>query len=685
MGAVTPAKLCAIILAGYLMTAVSSDLMPRGWAQEATDSEERPNLVTNADFEEGEDAWERRTADSESRVLSITPDAARSGEKGARIENLNDTHSRWRQGSDGSIRVEPGSMVRLSGWIRTDLSSEGYAAVRIYAMTDDGEITAQPISRPVAGESDWTRSSVNLTVPDRTGYLMAYLELPAGVGTADYDDLEMVVVSPPIVREVSVDLLLLTDAPENDPTAQSLHTLYPDQIDTSSSTGEIDAEEYTRLIAFERDADETVDMEAIEAFVSGGGRAVVDLALYARARDLTLVEEQVVQDEALLRIAAEAPVTRGFTEGDTIPWHAGERDAPMRRALEGDVPGEVIAEAPDGAALLVLEQIGDGSLLATDLVGLEEPVWNQPGSFNKYLFAGNLLGESVRYGAYFQDKLTYEEFVDRMRALADGHDEVQLRDEGPADEGYRMYSLTIGDEDRPAMFVYAAAHGSEWEPAYGLLALAERLMELPDEGLFDFDRYHLVMMPIVNPWGYDNRRRQNSNGVDLNRNGDERWEEYVGRTNDEGVYAPGVYDWKGDAPFSELPTQAWKRVLDRTEPRAVLDFHGNAGGAGNNRLIFIPSTGAPGNEDLCHDAVRRFNDAIADRYVVHESKRPGVQQYEIESISWGRLRPTLTTTACRDGHGFIVEVPAGYPGTYGMVFQTDVVIETILAFFRAYE
>ena len=108
----------------------------------------------------------------------------------------------------------------------------------------------------------------------------------------------------------------------------------------------------------------------------------------------------------------------------------------------------------------------------------------------------------------------------------------------------------------------------------------------------------------------------------------------------------------------------------------MLDFHGNAGGPGNNRLVFIPTTGLPGNEDGVYDAVRRFNEAIADRYVLHEASRPGVQQYEIESVSWESRRPTLIETACRDRLGFIVEVPAGYGDTYGLYLQTDVVIET---------
>lgn len=641
------------------------------------------NLLVNPGFEEGERGWERRTPDSDERVLTVTAEAARSGAMGARIVNLERTHSRWRQGHDREIRIEAGSAIRLSGWIRTDLEAEGYAALRIYAMTEDGQITAQPTSRPVVEQSDWTRASVGLTVPEGTDYVMAYLEMPGAVGTADYDDIELVIINPPIVREVSVEMLLLADVSEDDPTLQSLRALYPGRLETASSAEGIDVERHRAVVALQRADAAVSDAQAVEAFAATGGIAVMDLALYGALRELELREEPVDQENAVLRIAAEHPVTRGFREGDTIPWHAGNRDARTLRSLHGEIPGMVLGEAADGSALLVYEAVGEGQLLATDLVGLDEPVWNHPGAFNKYLFAGNLLGESVRYGRHFERKLTYVEFMEKMRALADRHDAMRVRDEGPGPEDYRMYSLTIGDEEKPAFFLYAAAHGSEWEPAYGLLALAERLMEQPQEGLFDFDRYHLVMMPIVNPWGYDNRRRQNINGVDLNRNADERWEQYEGRENEDGVYGPFSYDWKGDAPFSELETQAWRRVLERIRPHAVLDFHGNSGSY--TRLIIMQPTALPENEDLAHDAVRRFNEAFADRYVLLQGGEAELAQYDINSVRWGSPRPTLTTTAARGALGFLKEAPAGYRGTHGMVFQTDLTIEVCLAFFRAYE
>jgi predicted deacylase len=199
-------------------------------------------------------------------------------------------------------------------------------------------------------------------------------------------------------------------------------------------------------------------------------------------------------------------------------------------------------------------------------------------------------------------------------------------------------------------------------------------------------RYSLKIIPILNPSGYDRKTRQNAAGVDLNRNAGEWWETFRGKdSNKDGVWAASDYDWKGPAPFSEAETQTFRAICERVKLHAVLEFHGNAGGRGNNRLIILPLVARDENEERAYAAVRDFNRTIRDRYVLLEATRPGVEQYEIEAVHCDSQRPTLIETACKGRLGFLCEVPAGYSGTYGLVFQTDVVVETCLAFFRAYQ
>jgi hypothetical protein len=646
----------------------------------------RENLLPNPDFE-AEDAagWEKRTPDDADRALSIVTEAAHSGKRGARITNRKPTISRWRLGADGKIKVPEGATIRLSGWIRSDLGTEGYASLRLYCMRDRGEIMAQRDSRHVIGKSDWTRVAATVKVPEGTQYVMAYLELQNAVGTADYDDLSLEVLFVPEPVQVRRDLILLTDAPEEDATVRNLETLYPRRITRSASGAQVDWESAQGAIVYLRDPAKAPDLAAVERFAASGKPVVMDLGVYARARGLEL-KETTGDDEPTLRIVEEDPITRGFRAGDTIPWYGGAKGAYTQRALATPGRARVLAESSRGGALLVVEKVGQGSVLATDLVTLPEPVWSRPGSFNKHLFLGNLLGKSTRYGRYFRERLTYEGFVAAMRALANEQPALRFMEEGPAHGDYRLCSLNLGEPGRPAFLVYGVAHGSEWEPAYGLLELARLLASPEGKGLFDTSRYSLKIVPIINPTGYDLFTRQNANKVDLNRNAIDHWETYQGRdSNKDGVYGPGDYDWKGTASCSEPETRTIRRICEELKPHAVLDFHGNAGGRGNNRLILLPRYARPENEELAYQVAEEFNQAFRDRYVLHEASRPGVQQYEIEAVQWSPPRPTLTTLATRDRLGFVCEVPAGYRGTHGTVFQTDVVIETCLAFFRVYQ
>lgn len=77
----------------------------------------------------------------------------------------------------------------------------------------------------------------------------------------------------------------------------------------------------------------------------------------------------------------------------------------------------------------------------------------------------------------------------------------------------------------------------------------------------------IVVMPIENPWGFDNGHRYNANGVDLNRNFDWHWEDYVGGE-------PYSSNYKGTAPFSEPETQYIRDTL-MAHPEAVayIPFH----------------------------------------------------------------------------------------------------------------
>lgn len=671
-------------------------------------AEQNPNLLINGDFESAQVAvWEKRTPDDKERALSIAAEAARSGKQGARIVNKGAVISRWRQGANGKLKVPVGASVRLAGWIRTELGDEGHAALRLYCIGEKGKILSQPQTRAVRGKSAWKRVSLNATVPNGCDHLMVYLELEKAIGTADYDDIVLSVVPAAKPRPALNDLVLWTDAPADDPMVVSLRTLYPDRLVIVSATETPPWSQCHGAVVFTREPATRFDFSAIEAFAQRGNPVVLDLAVYAAMRGVQLRNADILvrdfsqqnngADKSVrvtstatnapsLRVLREDRVTNGFKAGDSIPWGDGAGKRWKQRVLDGVSRDKVLAESSEGGALLVSETLGKGLLLATDLTGLPEPLWNRPGSFNKYLFAGNALGGTVRYGRHYPQRLKYAEFVEAMRALAAELPALRFQDEGPANGAYRICSLNLGDPKKPTFLVYGAAHGSEWEPGYGLLTLARRLASQPSAALFDTKRYALKIIPFLNPSGYDLNTRQCAARVDLNRNGSEWWALFKGRdSNNDGVWGPGDYDWKGSGPFSEPEAQTYRAICERTPLRATLDFHGNSGGPGNNRVVILPLTARDDNEERAAAAVQAFNEAMRNRYVLQQANRPAVAQYDIEMTHWDAQRPTLIETSCKGRYGFLCEVPAGYNGTYGLVMETDIVIETCLAFFKAYQ
>jgi len=634
--------------------------------------------LVNGDFESTPAVqWEKRTPDDKVRQLSVVAEAARSGKLGVRVVNKEAAISRWRYGADKHLKVPAGATVRLAGWIRSDLGAEGYASLRLYCMGAKGEILKQPQTQTVRGKTDWRRVSLNTTVPEACDHLMVYLELDRAVGTADYDDVVLSVVPGPEPRPSLNDLALLTDAPADDPMVVSLRTLYPDRLVVETTP----SGRCRGAVVFARKPETRFDFAAIEEFARGGNPVVVDLAVYAAMRGLT-VREVISTNAPMLRVVREDRVTTGFKAGDVIPWCGGAPKRWTQRVLNGVSREKVLAESTEGGALLVAEK----SFLATDLTGLGEPVYNQPGSFNKYLFAGNLLGGTVRYGRHYAQRLKYAEFVEAMRALVREFPALRLDDEGPASGDYRMYSLNLGEPKKPTFLVYGVTHGSEWEPGYGLLTLARRLASQSSAELFDTKRYAVKIIPILNPSGYDLNKRQNAAGIDLNRNGSQWWKSYKGRdSNNDGAWGMGDYDWKGAAPYSEPETRTFRDICGRIRLHAALDFHGNSGGPGNNRIVILANLARDDNEDRAGVAVQMFNEAMRNRYILQQANRPGVAQYDIEMVRWNSQRPTIMETAAKGHYGFLVEVPAGYGGTYGLVMQTDIVVETCLAFFRGYQ
>ena len=79
----------------------------------------------------------------------------------------------------------------------------------------------------------------------------------------------------------------------------------------------------------------------------------------------------------------------------------------------------------------------------------------------------------------------------------------------------------------------------------------------------------IIVLPLINPWGFFNNKRQNVNGVDLNRNTDYLWNTITGTK-----FQPGGANYKGATPFSEVESRYFKETIETySEAVAALDFH----------------------------------------------------------------------------------------------------------------
>ncbi|MCL8607652.1 succinylglutamate desuccinylase/aspartoacylase family protein [Proteus mirabilis] len=129
------------------------------------------------------------------------------------------------------------------------------------------------------------------------------------------------------------------------------------------------------------------------------------------------------------------------------------------------------------------------------------------------------------------------------------------------------------DKNLKEILVTAGIHGSETVGMLGLLYFMKDLVEKGDEipalrWLYYNTRIRIV--PVANPWGVSQlpKVRNNSRGVNINRNFDYRWA-------DVPQGSPGSAGYKGESPFSESETKALRSWFGKFASRAVayVDIH----------------------------------------------------------------------------------------------------------------
>ena len=131
---------------------------------------------------------------------------------------------------------------------------------------------------------------------------------------------------------------------------------------------------------------------------------------------------------------------------------------------------------------------------------------------------------------------------------------------GKSVEGRVIEALVWPCPGRPAVVVLGGVHGDEPKGVYvarKLMALLEADPEVGGERAW-------VIVPVVNPDGYERRKRRNAHGVDINRNfPTTNWL----RTSPRGRM------FGGNVPAGEPETRAVIELVERYAPRRIITIH----------------------------------------------------------------------------------------------------------------
>ncbi|GIO23437.1 DUF2817 domain-containing protein [Oceanobacillus sp. J11TS1] len=159
----------------------------------------------------------------------------------------------------------------------------------------------------------------------------------------------------------------------------------------------------------------------------------------------------------------------------------------------------------------------------------------------------------VPYG--FSGDLKYKDYSEVEEEI---HQFDHVTEIGKDESGnYDMHMIELGNREKPSILITAGMHGSEWQGTLYSLQFMEDLRDgtFPDEEFRErlLSEYHIIYIPVVNPYGFDraipyqlNSGRYNSNGEDLNRD---------------------FYN------FTQAESQNVKVVMDIFKPFAYLDIH----------------------------------------------------------------------------------------------------------------
>lgn len=189
-------------------------------------------------------------------------------------------------------------------------------------------------------------------------------------------------------------------------------------------------------------------------------------------------------------------------------------------------------------------------------------------------------GVAPAYEKIFRRGELYADFIAAWKALVANHSGYITETElGSASDDQKIYlydfkpaRITNQNKPIPKIIIIAGQHGFEKSNIYGLYYFVDNLLNRWDKHpALEYLRNHveLMIVPVLNTYGFDNLTYKNGNGVNLNRNYDSNWK-LVSDTASE--------QYGGAKPFDQPETQIVRDlILSNTDASLVVDFHTNGG------------------------------------------------------------------------------------------------------------
>jgi protein MpaA len=108
--------------------------------------------------------------------------------------------------------------------------------------------------------------------------------------------------------------------------------------------------------------------------------------------------------------------------------------------------------------------------------------------------------------------------------------------------------------------IFGGFHGDEPKSVF----VANCLIELLSTSPASAGKATWIIVPLVNPDGYERRKRRNARGVDINRN-------FPTRNRQSGSRRSRMFG--GPLPASEPETRAVMRIIERYQPDRIVTIH----------------------------------------------------------------------------------------------------------------